>query len=293
MSRKTVLSYEFVNVLVMTNDDIKRTLNDLGGMAPTDYSILQTLLVLNRPVGLSEYSGFLLLRKNTISTAAARLEAAGYLTKETDAKDMRKCRVAITEEGRSFAHRASVAIRETLLGDFWKTFDDERVNWGMDVDSRAFLASGAVFEEACEALQGEEFVVPSWVTALRYLEQLWIEVLRTRASLSLSEFRVLDLLDVRGGFLSSVEISETLHLEPSAVSRVVRALCNRGLADTVKSKVDRRAAETSLSKEGEALLAVARRELREATDAHYAGITDQEREELVGWHKKMFSNFTS
>lgn len=292
MDRKTVLSYEFVNVLVMTNDDIKKTLDDLSGIAPTDYSILQKLLVLNRPVGLTEYYGFLLLRKNTISTAVARLESAGYLVKEADTDDLRRCRVSITEKGRVFAHEASVAIRKALLKDFWKTFDDERVNWGMEVDSKAYLASDAAFEEACAALQSEEFVVPSWVTALRYLEQLWTEVLRTRVSLSLSEFRTLDLLEVRADSLSSVEISEALHLEASAVSRVTRTLCNRGLVDIVRSKVDRRSARSSLTVEGRALLAVARRELREATDAHYAGITDQEREGLVGWHKKMFSNFT-
>lgn len=291
VSHKTVLSYEFVNILVLANASIKKTLLSLDGTTLTEYAILQRLLVLNRPVGLTEYYDFLLLRKSTISIAVARLESAGYLEKELDGGDLRKCRIAITEKGRSLAHDATEAIWEVLRKDFWKSFDVDYVNWGMEVDARVYQASGATPKEVREALRDGDLFVPSWVMAMRYLERLWTDVLRKSASLSLSEFRVLDLLEVKGKPLSSVEISNTLHLEASAVSRVTRALCGRGLVNMEQSKVDRRSFESCATEEGRALLVSARKGLREATDAHYSIITDQEREGLVAWHKQMFADF--
>lgn len=279
-----------MNVLVMTNAGIKQAIRKAVGTATADYCILQTLIMLDRPAGMSEYQDFLMLKKNTISMAIARLEDAGFVSKEIPQNDLRKCNVSITDTGVEGARRSSVAIRDMLLEGFWKTYDDERVNWGMVVDTRAYLASGGVADLLVDDPASDDFVLPTWIAALKHLEQVWSVVVKRSAGLSLSEFRVLDHLEHVGGPLSSLEISEFLGIETSAMSRVMRSLRCAGLIEASQSSVDKRSFMSEATSEGVELLVGARRALVEATEAHYAAIPEGDRARLSEWHRTMYEN---
>lgn len=290
MAPSSIMSYQFMNVLVMTNASVKQAIQKAAGIATTDYCILQALIMLDRPVGMSEYQDFLMLRKNTISMAISRLEKGGLVSKEISSSDLRKCDIAITGKGAAVARKSSIAIRDMLLEGFWKTYDDERVNWGMVIDTRAYFASGGVANLFDNDPASDDFVLPTWIVALKNLEQMWSAVVKRCSGLSLSEFRVLDHLDHTGRPFGSYELSDALGIETSAMSRVMRSLRASGLVSTAQSSVDKRSFVSGITPGGAQLLESTRQALAEATDGYYAVISEEERARLSAWHRTMFDN---
>lgn len=291
---RDLMPSQILDVLVFTNNDIEQAIRSSARMADTDYCILQTLLMLGRSAGMSEYHDFLLLKRNTVSMAISRLWTAGYVSKELDANDLRKCTIAITEEGIAAAHRASVAIREALLKDFWTTFEDERVNWGMVVDSRAFLLNGGggVLFDADPS--SEDFVVPTWIIALKHIEQLWTAAAREGADLSLSQFRVLDLLDhlAHDGACPApaMDIASTLRIEDSTMSRIMRSLRSEGLIETAQSSGDRRSFLSEITPAGTERLGRARKAIGAKAVEYYSVLPPEDSERLSAWHYDMLRN---
>ncbi|NTU88663.1 MAG: MarR family transcriptional regulator [Actinobacteria bacterium] len=277
---------------MITNNLIKEVVLHIGNMSITDYCILQKLLMLDRSMELSEFRGFLLLKKNTISIAVSRLEQNGYISKETNKNDYRKCFITLTSDGRELAQKLSHAIRDSLLANFWQTFEDERVNWGMVIDSQAFYLHVGDSERAdLDFKEDGNFVSPSWIIALKYISQLWTLALAKEVKLSLSEFRVLQLLVISQASYCTIEIARKLEIESSVVSRVIRSLRNAGLVDLVQSKDDRRSYLSTVTSDGECVYEKGRLALEGVTDAYYSSISDADKKRLSLWHETMYKHF--
>ena len=291
MGQTPLFSRQFLNVLVITNDIIDETIRGVGDMAATDYCILQELIIAGRRVGLAEFNDFLLLRKNTVSIAASRLEARGYVSKEPDKADLRKYFVVATSDGAAAAADVSAAIREHLLASFWRHEEDERVNWGMVVDSGVFAKNGLGVQAHDARLEERSYVLPAWIMALRYIEQLWTATLRSEAGLPLGAYRVLDALTAADGPLYSLDIARMLRMDPSFVSQAVRLLRSRGLVETERASADKRFTAVSATEEGERAHRAAFDALEEATERYYEGLPADVRDRLASWHDTMQDNF--
>lgn len=291
MSVTPIFSHQFLQVLAATNGTIQKVVSQAGGVAVTDYCILQELIVAARPMGLSEFKSFLLLRRNTVSAAVSRLEERGLVSKCADERDSRKATICLTVDGRNLADGVSHAIRDALLDAFWKVSADERVNWGMMVDSRVFVENGLGIQEGAPSLDDESLVIPAWIMALRYIDQLWTTTLASSVRLSLSEFRTLDLLAEEGAPLRQGDIAGRLRIETSALSRIVRSLRLRELVQARRSDDDKRSFIVEITPEGEAVSTRGRDLLVQATDRYYVSLTEQERDRLRDWHRRMYANF--
>ena len=291
MSQPSMFTYEFMQVLMITNNHIKEAVLHEGAMSLTDYCILQKLLMLDKVTELSEFRDFLLLKTNTISIAVSRLEQSGYVSKKLDGRDGRKCCIEITDHGKDISRRMSHAIRDSLLVHFWKSSDDERINWGMRVDSKAFyLFSGDTERASAAEEEDDDFVSPSWIMALKYISLLWTSVLASETDLSLNEFRVLQLLMVGRAPYCSLDIVRNLEIESSVVSRIMRSLRDAGLTETTQSKKDKRSYLSAITQKGEEAYVKGRCALERETDKYYSTITPSERKRLSSWHKAMFEH---
>lgn len=291
MNQPVMFSHEFMRVLVITNNHIKEAVLRVGDMSVTDYCILQKLLMLDRVMELMEFRDFLHLKANTISTAVSRLERRGCVSKEQNERDSRKCRIEITEYGKDLSRKMSQAIRDSLRVRFWKTFDDERVNWGMIVDSKAFyLHSGDVERASMADEEDGDFVSPSWIMALKYISLLWTSALASETGLSLNEFRVLQLIAVDQMPYCSLDITRKLEIESSVVSRIIRSLRLAGFVEMTRSEDDKRSYVSTVTRDGEEVYRAGRCVLERVTEEYYATITPDERKRLSSWHKAMFEH---
>jgi DNA-binding MarR family transcriptional regulator len=99
------------------------------------------------------------------------------------------------------------------------------------------------------------------------------------ADLSPRQFHVLGLLHDNGP-LSQCELRETMQIDPSILVTQLNPLDERGLIVRERDPVDRRKHIVRLTQAGRRQVTKAARAQREAEDALFAGLADDQREEL-------------
>jgi DNA-binding MarR family transcriptional regulator len=92
------------------------------------------------------------------------------------------------------------------------------------------------------------------------------------------QYRILQR--VHQGVSTPTAISRAANVSLAAISESVDALCRRGLADRTHDEADRRSSRLSLTREGEAALAAAERELQDLAVLLVEGIDSDAHAEL-------------
>jgi DNA-binding MarR family transcriptional regulator len=138
--------------------------------------------------------------------------------------------------------------------------------------STPFTTSGGVLEEIESS--------PGLLLAL--LGQLAMRCLReahTAHDLKPRQFQLLGLLHHRGA-MGQRELGETMDVDPSILVTLLNPLEAEGFVTRERDPVDRRRHVVTLTAEGRRCLGSAMRAQREAEDALFAGLNDDQRRQL-------------
>lgn len=286
-----IYSPQFVTVLTSTQKLVEKTVRKHAGMSSTDYCILQELAYQGEPMELSSFSEFLLLKPNAVSVAATRLESAGLVVKTVCENDLRKCEVAITDQGTQKAQSVSRAIYENLQEATWGSQEDERVVWGMLIAAKVFFPERPSLAEASKS--NEAYVVPAWIVALNYLNRMWATVVARAAHLSLSEYRILEVLAEKDEGTYPLDLARHLNLTTSALSGFTKSLREVGYITMQRSDGDKRFSRAMITEAGREAERSAHRAIAEATEKHSASLTDDEAAKMRNWYLSMYEVLTN
>ncbi len=93
---------------------------ECGVMAQSTARVVMAHLAVNESLGQLDIVNLTHLKPPTVSTLLYRMEAEGYITRVSDARDKRANRVALSEKGRAFdreqLHRLSTNDHQAVKG---------------------------------------------------------------------------------------------------------------------------------------------------------------------------------
>ena len=285
---RTSFSFPFANMAVITTDGIETIVREEGNLSLTDYCILKSLFLADSPMMMSEFETFLMLRSNTLSIATSRLETAGLLEKRSDDVDLRRISLVITKEGRKVVKKVLDAIYRRFFEQMWVEENRDIIIFGMEIDARAYLA--CIGQSDSSSPKGYE-AVPGWVMGLKYLEQLWANEVKRSLGMSLSEFRLLYLLDDKPDGLISRDAGSILGLERSAFSRVASSMRKQEYVSAKRVEDDRRCFTLHLTKKGKTAVSRVINTLETLTDNYFASVPKADLAKQDSWHNLMYKQY--
>lgn len=291
---KVEIDYRMMTVIIEHGRQMKSILASNYDLSPTEFSILRSIeLAGGKSKGLSTGS-FLLLKHNSISVALSNLQEKGLIEKEINAQDRRSTDLMITKKGRSLAKKATEDIYQAVESHFWQGMNEEEVREAVLVGSRVNKRLTNSDQMLTNAFEDEALPIsPEFIVNMSVLPKLWSQTAKKEGSLSLPEYRMLDLLVNTPEALRSFDIASRLTMDRAAISRNKDKLEKAGYLQVKQDAKDRRDVLLSPTAKGKSVEEKIHAKLQEITEELYSDLGTDEARRMNEQHVQMYETMTS
>lgn len=289
-SEPSLFTAHMVTVFVEHRKSIDAILRSKHSMSSTEFCILRSLYLAGGDVDGLDFATYLMLRRNSVSTALASLAHKGYVEKRSGDDDRRMLHVTTTQSGMKAVHQATLSIFRAQKKTFWKNLDDADALGGNRIASCVLESMrGTSFENAAPLRPCNTPITPEFVVFCKAVPQHWTHTVKSESNLSLTELRVLseisDAPDTRPS-----DIMDALIINRARMSQAKSFLQKAGLVIARVDAADRRNTPLSPTSEGKRLASFLRERLTRETDALYALCSPDLRRKAAVWHEKMYAS---
>lgn len=227
VDEKVAFTPNLVTVVVDLHRRMSEAAMQASGLAYLPCCVLASVRSHAGKMAISDFPRTNIARENTIVAATVKLERAGLLVKTRGSDDGRIAVLHETDAGVSAVERAFDRMYRFLCETVWSGFDAREA----DAVMQAFTAAAAELGiPACESgFAVHDRVSPAFPLAVAALMRVWSQTVLEQAGVSLTEYRLLALLESARQPLPCFDIAEALMVDRSTVSVVLKPLRSRGM----------------------------------------------------------------
>lgn len=252
VDEKVAFTPNLVTVVVDLHRRMSEAAMRASGLAYLPCCVLASIRSHAGEMRISDFPRANIARENTIVAASSKLERAGLLVKTHGPDDGRITVLRETDAGVSAVDRAFDHLYRTLCETVWSSFDAREVDAAIQAFSSVAAELGI---PACESeFRVHDRVPPAFLLVVAALMRAWSRATCEQAGLSLTEYRLLALLEAAGRSLPCFDIAEALMVDRSTVSVVLKPLQSQGMV-CVERGVDSRQRVVAVTDRGSSHLA--------------------------------------
>lgn len=285
---RVVFSPQQISVLIEHVRIVERALKEFHELKLLEYCILRALHLSGKAVTQTDLVIFLGAAKSTVTERLLSLEDRALIMKTNDADDRRRMIISLTKLGSELSEKATQDLFTLLKNTFWRTLSNAEL---FEIQKSANRDHNYMIGLKPDSLEiqnyGTTTLTASFFLCIIYIIKGWTELIKLESALSLSEFRILAALYDANSAMRLVDLSTTLIIEKSNITKYSKSLTTQQFVTINKSEKDARSCTLMLSDKGQKL--VERLSLLLNDKNKHLYFTNEEESNLLNaWHMRMY-----